>query len=267
LEVDGLGGGGGSKAPWRRVVDEARKRVLVVAPAVVVIVIVGGFGVRSCATDSETENVVAAGEHEPGSDGDGDTDGAGNGGRRGSDKDGVSDPTSTSVDTSTATTAGRGVTTTLGTSPSPAAPPQPGRPAGPGPGGGETTTTAGEPAGDRTPPSISSLAGGGNIGAPVPGVACQYPTSTTLAARVSDDDSGVGSVVAYWSTSRHSGSIKLNPDGQGNFIGTLGPIQDQGPFPLPVAWYVEARDLAGNSARLDASDRAAVTLRECQPLG
>ena len=100
----------------------------------------------------------------------------------------------------------------------------------------------------------------------MPGLVCRYPTTTSLAATVSDD-SGVGSVVAYWSTTHHSGSIKLNSDGQGNYIATLGPIQDQGPFPLPVAWYAEARDLAGNSARLDASGRSAVTLQACQPIG
>jgi hypothetical protein len=261
------GGGGSSKAPWRRVVAQARKRALVVAPAVVVLVVVGGIGVRSCVVDPETEDVVAAGDQDGGvdADGDGDADGDSAGSRRGSGKDGISEETSTSLDTSTSapgstsTTVGRGATATVGAAPEAGGP-------GPGPGGGDTTTTAPEPEGDRTPPTISSLGGGGNISAPVPGLACRYPTTTSLAARVSDD-SGVGSVVAYWSTTRHSGSVKLNPDGQGNHIGTLGPIEDQGPFPLPVAWYVEARDLAGNSARLDASGRSAVTLQACQPIG
>ncbi len=102
-----------------------------------------------------------------------------------------------------------------------------------------------------------------------PGIRCPYPTTTTLRAAVSDD-TGVGSVVVYWSTERHSGSIKLAADGQGGWAGALGPIFDQSmyfPTVLPVSWSVEATDLAGNRATATASGRGAVSVHACQGPG
>jgi hypothetical protein len=246
----------------------AQKRALVLAPAVVVVVVLGGIGVRSCTDGPGGQSLVAAGSA---GDGGGDTDdgggdggdsgGAGEAGPRGSGKDGVAEQTTsttaagsgTTVAGRTTTTAGRGGATTSGP--------------GTGPGGSEPggTTTTGPPA-DTTPPAITNLfRSDGQI---APGNFARYcldPTTTSILSATVTDDGGVGSVVAHWSTDRPSGSIPMEPDGQGNYAGTLGPVEDGGPFPLPVTWYVEATDLAGNRATVTAGGRGAVVI-DCVPI-
>ena len=161
-----------------------------------------------------TATATAVGRDAGGGGGDG--DGAGTG-RAGGDKDGVAGSDTSDTTGTTSTTVGDGTqrtTTTLGRGS--------GGTVGTGPGPGETTTTTGtEPPGDRTPPVIGLLTrDDGDIDAQ-PGIRCPYPATTTLRAAVSDD-TGVGSVVVYWSTERHSGSIKLAADGQGGWPARSG---------------------------------------------
>jgi hypothetical protein len=265
--VDGLKAPPGAGGGWRRMAAGARRRAPVLAPAVVAVVVLGGIGVRSCTQSPDGQSLVAAGSAADGGgdpgDGDrGDSGGGGEAGPRGSGKDDVAEQTTsttaaeagTTVAGRTTTTAGRGGATTSGPGTDPGG-------SGTEPAGGTTTPS---PA-DTTPPAITNLSrSNGRI---TPGNLenyCLDPTTTTLSATVTDDG-GVGSVVAHWSTDRHSDSITLHPDGQGNYTGTLGPVAADRPFPLPVTWYVEATDLAGNRATATAGGRGAVEI-DCVPI-
>lgn len=137
-----------------------------------------------------------------------------------------------------------------------------------------TTTTAPTGGGETDPPDISGLRAGDElVDGPdqiFDGDACG-PTAIAVEA-LAVDSSGIRSVTVYWSYSGVKGAVTGSTAMQATAVKHRAIL---GPFPagsvpggasVPLTWWVEATDNAGNTARADAptspSDER-ITLSSC----